>query len=108
MTRDYLVRIKSYGAVISDDKFESLWDACIEISKKLKNMNILEIFSMGTFDETEMNNEKYYKKYVITYPELSLEITLKKLSTGNINQELVREYIKEIKILYERIDNRPR
>ena len=105
MIREYSLKIKSYGSLISDDRYASLWDACLEIAKKLKNMNILDIIDKGSFEETVMSDSSYNKKYVINYSELNLQITLKKLSTGNINIELVKEYLKEIKILYERISN---
>lgn len=102
MTNEYSLKIKSYGKMISEDSYASLWDVCVEMSKKLNNMNAISELDKGEYAITTYEHEEFSKRYVIDFKPLNLEMTIHKKSTGNINREMLERYLKEIKILYER------
>lgn len=103
---NYSVKIISNKKELSTDYYDNALEALCKIALVLDQMSCFELFDKGTFDATVFDGVTYHKRYVITCDSPNFQIILNKEITGDINQDLLKEYVKETKILYERNNNR--
>lgn len=71
-------------------------------------MNLLDELDNIYFPETEFMGEKYKKRVAVSVEVPDMTITIAKLTTGDMNQDLAKKTIKEIKEIHERTNNQLR
>lgn len=99
---EYKTTIWQHNMVVSTETSNNLMEVLLRCGNILYSMGILHCLSEGTLVRSYFREQPFDKKYVIFNKIPNCKIEIKKISKGNIDYKMLKQYIKIVKELYER------